>query len=65
LDEDETAQKNIMRRFGVLYQASAMELFDNRGEYLASLTAVYKVILAKQIQEVVALKTFAGGVGRI
>ncbi len=55
-DEDETGQKNIMRRFGVLYQGGALWSSLTVGENVALPLQLYTKLSCQQIQEVVALK---------
>ena len=55
-DEDETAQKNIMRRFGVLYQSGALWSSLTVGENISLPLQLYTKLSGQQIQEVVALK---------
>lgn len=55
-DEDETEQKNIMRRFGVLYQGGALWSSLTVGENVALPLQLNTKLSGRQIQEVVALK---------
>ena len=55
-DEDETGQKNIMRRFGVLYQSGALWSSLTVGENVSLPLQLYTKLSCQQIQEVVALK---------
>jgi phospholipid/cholesterol/gamma-HCH transport system ATP-binding protein len=55
-DEDEAGQKNIMRRFGVLYQGGALWSSLTVGENVALPLQLYTKLSCPQIQEVVALK---------
>jgi phospholipid/cholesterol/gamma-HCH transport system ATP-binding protein len=55
-DEDETGQKNIMRRFGVLYQSGALWSSLTVGENIALPLQLYTKLSSQQIQELVALK---------
>jgi len=55
-DEDEIGQKNIMRRFGVLYQGGALWSSLTVGENVALPLQLYTKLSYQQIQEVVALK---------
>jgi phospholipid/cholesterol/gamma-HCH transport system ATP-binding protein len=55
-DEDEIGQKNIMRRFGVLYQGGALWSSLTVGENVALPLQLYTKLSDQQIQEVVALK---------
>ncbi|MFA5287469.1 MAG: ATP-binding cassette domain-containing protein, partial [Candidatus Omnitrophota bacterium] len=55
-DEDEIGQKNIMRRFGVLYQSGALWSSLTIGENVALPLKLYTKLSNQQIQEIVALK---------
>ncbi|MCE5339509.1 MAG: ATP-binding cassette domain-containing protein [Planctomycetaceae bacterium] len=55
-DEDEIGQKNIMRRFGVLYQSGALWSSLTVGENVALPLQLYTKLSSQQIQEVVSLK---------
>ncbi|MDD5326903.1 MAG: ATP-binding cassette domain-containing protein [Phycisphaerae bacterium] len=55
-DEDETGQKSIMRRFGVLYQSGALWSSLTIGENVALPLQLYTKLSGPQIQELVALK---------
>jgi len=54
--EDESAQKDLMRRFGVLYQSGALWSSLTLGENVALSLELYSNLTAAQIQEVVELK---------
>jgi len=54
--EDESEQKNLMRRFGVLYQSGALWSSLTLGENVALALELYSNLTASQIQEVVELK---------
>ncbi|MFA5338197.1 MAG: ATP-binding cassette domain-containing protein, partial [Candidatus Omnitrophota bacterium] len=54
--EDESAQKDLMRRFGVLYQSGALWSSLTLGENVALALELYSNLSASQIQEVVELK---------
>ncbi|MFH2137317.1 MAG: ATP-binding cassette domain-containing protein [Candidatus Omnitrophota bacterium] len=55
-DEDELGQKNIMRRFGVLYQSGALWSSLTVGENVALPLQLYTKLSLQQIQEIVSLK---------
>ena len=55
-DEDEIAQHNIMRHFGVLYQGGALWSSLTVGQNVALPLQLYTKLSCQQIQEVVALK---------
>jgi phospholipid/cholesterol/gamma-HCH transport system ATP-binding protein len=55
-DEDEKGQKNIMRRFGVLYQGGALWSSLTVAENVALPLQLYTELSSQQIQEVVGLK---------
>ena len=55
-DEDEKGQKDIMRRFGVLYQSGALWSSLTIGENVALPLQLYTKLTLSQIQEIVALK---------
>jgi phospholipid/cholesterol/gamma-HCH transport system ATP-binding protein len=55
-DEDEPGRKNIMRRFGVLYQGGALWSSLTVGENVALPLQLYTKLSDQQIQDVVALK---------
>ena len=55
-DEDEIGQKDIMRRFGVLYQSGALWSSLTIGENVALPLQLYTKLTSSQIQEIVALK---------
>ncbi|MBU1044604.1 MAG: ATP-binding cassette domain-containing protein [Candidatus Omnitrophica bacterium] len=55
-DEDEPGQKNIMRRFGVLYQSGALWSSLTVGENVALPLQLYTKLSVQQIQEIVSLK---------
>jgi phospholipid/cholesterol/gamma-HCH transport system ATP-binding protein len=55
-DEDETGQRDIMRRFGVLYQGGALWSSLTVGENVALPLQLYTKLLKPQIQEIVELK---------
>jgi len=55
-DEDEIGQKEIMRRFGVLYQSGALWSSLTIGENVALPLQLYTKLTPIQIQEIVALK---------
>ena len=55
-DEDETGQKDIMRRFGILYQSGALWSSLTVGENISLPLQLYTKLSGQQIQEVVALK---------
>jgi phospholipid/cholesterol/gamma-HCH transport system ATP-binding protein len=54
--EDEAGQKDLMRRFGVLYQGGALWSSLTLGENVALSLELYSNLSASQIQEVVELK---------
>lgn len=54
--EDESEQKNLMRRFGVLYQSGALWSSLTLGENVALALELYSNLSASQIEEVVELK---------
>ncbi|MFA6384633.1 MAG: ATP-binding cassette domain-containing protein [Candidatus Omnitrophota bacterium] len=55
-DEDGTEQRNIMRRFGVLYQGGALWSSLTIGENVALPLQLYTKLFPGQIQDIVALK---------
>jgi phospholipid/cholesterol/gamma-HCH transport system ATP-binding protein len=55
-DEDETSQKNIMRRFGVLYQGGALWSSLTLEENVSLPLQLHTKLSSRQIQEVAALK---------
>jgi phospholipid/cholesterol/gamma-HCH transport system ATP-binding protein len=55
-DEDEKGQKNIMKRFGVLYQGGALWSSLTVAENVALPLQLYTELSSQQIQEVVGLK---------
>ena len=55
-DEDEIAQHNIMRHFGVLYQGGALWSSLTVGQNVALPLQLYTKLSGQQIQEIVALK---------
>jgi len=55
-DEDQTERQNMMRRFGVLYQSSALWSSLTVGENVALPLQLYTKLSYEQIQDVVALK---------
>jgi phospholipid/cholesterol/gamma-HCH transport system ATP-binding protein len=55
-DEDELGQRNIMRRFGVLYQGGALWGSLTVGENVALPLQLYTKLSPRQIREIVALK---------
>lgn len=55
-DEDEKGQKDIMRRFGVLYQSGALWSSLTVGENVALPLQLYTKLSRQQIKEIVALK---------
>ncbi|MDD4183589.1 MAG: ATP-binding cassette domain-containing protein, partial [Candidatus Omnitrophica bacterium] len=54
--EDASGQKDLMRRFGVLYQSGALWSSLTLGENVALSLELYSNLSASQIQEVVELK---------
>ncbi|MFA5008519.1 MAG: ATP-binding cassette domain-containing protein [Candidatus Omnitrophota bacterium] len=54
--EDEPGQKDLMRRFGVLYQSGALWSSLTLGENVALTLELYSTLTASQIEEVVELK---------
>jgi len=54
--EDEAGQKDLMRRFGVLYQSSALWSSLTLGENIALVLEFFSSLSASQIKEVVELK---------
>ena len=54
--EDETGQKDLMRRFGVLYQSSALWSSLTLGENIALVLEFFSNLSSSQIKEVVELK---------
>ncbi|MDD4955489.1 MAG: ATP-binding cassette domain-containing protein [Candidatus Omnitrophica bacterium] len=54
--EDESVQKDLMRRFGVLYQSGALWSSLTIGENIALPLELYSGLSASQIQDVVELK---------
>lgn len=55
-DEDEIGQKDIMRRFGVLYQSGALWSSLTIGENVALPLQLHTKLTSSQIQEIVGLK---------
>jgi len=55
-DEDEIGQKNMMRGFGILYQAGALWSSLTVGENVALPLQLYTKLSTEQIREIVALK---------
>lgn len=55
-DEDELGQKDIMRRFGVLYQSGALWSSLTIGENVALPLQLYTKLASSQIQEIVEMK---------
>lgn len=55
-DEDETGQKEILRRFGVLYQGGALWSSMTVGENVALPLQLYTKLSSDQIRELVSLK---------